>query len=409
MSNKTDEIAIKVSNLHKVFQIPNEAHSGLKQNLINKIKGKSGYHKLVTLNGVSFEIHKGEFFGIVGRNGSGKSTLLKTMAGIYKPNGGEVHVNGKLVPFIELGVGFNPELTGRENVYLNGALLGFGHKEMSRMYDDIVAFAELNDFMEEKLKNYSSGMQVRLAFSIAIRAQGDILLLDEVLAVGDQAFQQKCYDYFGDLRRLGKTVILVTHDMSAVERFCSRAMLLDQGKIKVIGANREVSKAYSELFTSQENAQIERHNATSLVVDKFANAKIKIQDVKILVDKTHTNIVNNQERFSLAVELVSEHTEVVYGSISLTLHDSAGNLMLIVNSKSHQQNIEFRPGNQQIEFELENIYTNDSYSVSVYVAQSDGLVHTLVNEKPDLKRFRIKGFVDQPDSPTHPAVRFKIH
>ena len=189
MSNK--DIAIKVSHLKKSFRIPLESSNGIKQKLINTLKGRKGYRNFTPLKDVSFEIKKGDFFGIVGRNGSGKSTLLKTIAGIYSPTGGTVQVNGSLVPFIELGVGFNPELTGRENVFLNGALLGFSHDEMETMYDDIVDFAELHDFMDERLKNYSSGMQVRLAFSIAIRAQGDVLLLDEVLAVGDEAFQKK--------------------------------------------------------------------------------------------------------------------------------------------------------------------------------------------------------------------------
>jgi len=181
------------------------------------------------LRDVSFEIKKGEFFGIVGRNGSGKSTLLKLLAGIYAPDKGLVQVNGNLTPFIELGVGFNPELTGRENVFLNGALLGFNRREMQAMYSDIVSFAELERFMDQKLKNYSSGMQVRLAFSIAIRAKSDILLIDEVLAVGDTAFQKKCFEHFVQLKKNKQTVILVTHDMAAVERFCDRALVVHDG------------------------------------------------------------------------------------------------------------------------------------------------------------------------------------
>ena len=190
---------VEISKLTKSFKIPLEASSGVKQQLINILKGRKGYRVFTPLKDISFTINEGDFFGIVGRNGSGKSTLLKTIAGIYTPNGGSVKVHGSLVPFIELGVGFNPELTGRENIFLNGALLGFSHEEMESMYSAIVEFAELEDFMEERLKNYSSGMQVRLAFSIAIRAHADILLLDEVLAVGDEAFQKKCYSYFDKL------------------------------------------------------------------------------------------------------------------------------------------------------------------------------------------------------------------
>ena len=236
---------VEISKLTKSFKIPLEASSGVKQQLINILKGRKGYRVFTPLKDISFTINEGDFFGIVGRNGSGKSTLLKTIAGIYTPNSGNVKVHGSLVPFIELGVGFNPELTGRENIFLNGALLGFSHEEMESMYRAIVEFAELEDFMEERLKNYSSGMQVRLAFSIAIRAHADILLLDEVLAVGDEAFQKKCYSYFDKLKREKRTVILVTHDMAAVERFCTKAVFIEDGHVKMIGKPYRIAAAYS--------------------------------------------------------------------------------------------------------------------------------------------------------------------
>lgn len=236
---------VEISKLTKSFKIPLEASSGVKQQLINILKGRKGYRVFTPLKDISFTINEGDFFGIVGRNGSGKSTLLKTIAGIYTPNGGSVKVHGSLVPFIELGVGFNPELTGRENIFLNGALLGFSHEEMESMYSAIVEFAGLEDFMEERLKNYSSGMQVRLAFSIAIRAHADILLLDEVLAVGDEAFQKKCYSYFDKLKREKRTVILVTHDMAAVERFCTKAVFIEDGHVKMIGKPYRIAAAYS--------------------------------------------------------------------------------------------------------------------------------------------------------------------
>jgi len=262
-------IAVQVEHVTKSFKIPLEGSSGLKQKLINQLRGRKGYRTFTPLKDISFTINEGEFFGIVGKNGSGKSTLLKTIAGIYNPNEGAVNVNGSLVPFIELGVGFNPELTGRENVYLNGALLGFNHKEIEAMYDDIVEFAELSEFMEERLKNYSSGMQVRLAFSIAIKAQGDILLLDEVLAVGDAAFQQKCYKYFDSLKDKKKTVILVTHDMAAVSRFCDRALYIDEGEVSLIGSTRSVANKYLEDnynrtpgATSEDDEVVEKPRAT---------------------------------------------------------------------------------------------------------------------------------------------------
>lgn len=244
MPNKK-AVAISVENVTKSFKIPLEGSAGLKQKIINQFKGRKGYREFTPLKDISFKVYEGDFFGIVGRNGSGKSTLLKTIAGIYNPQHGEVHVKGSLIPFIELGVGFNPELSGRENVYLNGALLGFNHKEVDEMYDEIVEFAELHDFMEERLKNYSSGMQVRLAFSIAIKAQGEILLLDEVLAVGDAAFQQKCFDYFEQLKKEKRTIILVTHDMSSVTRFCTRAIYIENGKIIADGTPEDVSDIYT--------------------------------------------------------------------------------------------------------------------------------------------------------------------
>lgn len=244
-----DAFAIRVKNLHKSFRLPTEQAFGLKQAIFNRIRGIKGYTDQRVLQGLNFTIEKGSFVGIVGRNGSGKSTLLKILAGIYYPEKGEVTINGTLVPFIELGVGFNPELTGRENVYLNGAMLGFSNEEMDAMYDDIWDFAELKEFQDQKLKNYSSGMQVRLAFSIAIRARGDILLLDEVLAVGDAAFQQKCNDYFASLKNNRQTVILVTHSMDNVKKYCDRAILIEKGKIIEDGNPDKVSNSYLKLLS----------------------------------------------------------------------------------------------------------------------------------------------------------------
>ena len=240
------EVVLKAEHVAKDFRLPTEQASGIKQALINWTRGIKGYRVQHVLRDINFEVYKGDFFGIVGRNGSGKSTLLKLISKIYQPNGGTITVTGKLVPFIELGVGFNPELTGRENVYLNGALLGFSHDEIDAMYDDIVDFAEFGDFMDQKLKNYSSGMQVRLAFSVAIKAQGDILVLDEVLAVGDEAFQRKCNDFFETVKKdPDKTVILVTHDMGAVKRYCNRAILIKDGDVVVYGSKDDVADRYT--------------------------------------------------------------------------------------------------------------------------------------------------------------------
>jgi ABC-2 type transport system ATP-binding protein len=242
-----NDIAIKVDGVAKTFKLPHEKNTSIKDAIINFYRRNRTFENQEALKDISFDIKEGEFFGIVGRNGSGKSTLLKLLAGIYDPSQGSIAVKGKLTPFIELGVGFNPELTGRENVFLSGSLLGFSRKDMRAMYDDIVAFAEIGRFMDQKLKNYSSGMQVRLAFSIAIRARTDILLLDEVLAVGDAAFQQKCYDYFEELKRDKKTVVFVSHDMGAIKRFCTKAVYLDRGGITYSGNPIDIADIYQEV------------------------------------------------------------------------------------------------------------------------------------------------------------------
>ena len=243
MSEK--EIAVKVDHVSKDFRLPTEATQSLRTALVNRFRGIKGYREQHVLKDISFDVYKGDFFGIVGRNGSGKSTLLKIISQIYVPEKGTVTVDGKMVSFIELGVGFNPELTGRENVYMNGAMLGFTTEEIDAMYGDIVEFAELEYFMNQKLKNYSSGMQVRLAFSVAIKAQGDVLILDEVLAVGDEAFQRKCNDYFMERKASGKTTILVTHDMGAVKKYCNRAVLIEDGLVKAYGDPEDVANQYS--------------------------------------------------------------------------------------------------------------------------------------------------------------------
>ncbi|WP_140495201.1 ABC transporter ATP-binding protein [Bifidobacterium sp. UTBIF-78] len=245
-TNDDRPVVLKVEHVAKSFRLPTEQATGLKMAFLNWTRGVKGYTEQQVLRDINFEVHQGDFFGIVGRNGSGKSTLLKIISQIYMPEKGRVTVKGKLVPFIELGVGFNPELTGRENVYLNGALLGFSREEIDAMYDDIVDFAELGDFMDQKLKNYSSGMQVRLAFSVAIKAQGDILVLDEVLAVGDEAFQRKCDNFFAEIRKdPTKTVILVTHSMDAVKKYCNKAILIKDGEIIVSGNKNDVADRYT--------------------------------------------------------------------------------------------------------------------------------------------------------------------
>jgi ABC-type polysaccharide/polyol phosphate transport system ATPase subunit len=239
-------LAIQVEGLKKSFRIPTQRVDSLKERAVHPFASRD-FRELRALDGISFEIHRDEFFGIVGRNGSGKSTLLKILASIYRADAGRIRMAGRLAPFIELGVGFNLELTARENVILNGVMMGLTQKETRRRLDAVLDFAELSEFVDLKLKNYSSGMLVRLAFSTMMEADADILLIDEVLAVGDASFQQKCADAFHEMKAAGKTIVLVTHEMKTVEEFCHRAMLIEGGEIRGVGDPAEIGRQYMRL------------------------------------------------------------------------------------------------------------------------------------------------------------------
>jgi ABC-type polysaccharide/polyol phosphate transport system ATPase subunit len=238
--------AIDVSGLGKVFQLPHEQRTTLKEYILHPFH-RTTYERQRALDDISFSIEEGEFFGIVGPNGSGKSTLLKVLAGIYRQNSGTVLVNGRLSPFIELGVGFNPELTARDNILINGTLLGLSRRQIKDRFDGIVGFGGLERFVDQKLKNFSSGMQLRLAYSIAIQVDFDILLLDEVLAVGDQEFQKRCFESLAVIRSAGRTIVFVSHDLEAVKEHCNRAMLLFDGRIGAIGDPEDVMNRYGVL------------------------------------------------------------------------------------------------------------------------------------------------------------------
>lgn len=283
------DYSIKVEGVSKTFRIPHEKHTSLKSAALN-IFNKKGYTKLEALTDISFEIEKGDFFGIVGKNGSGKSTLLKVLAGIYIPEKGNLKIHGKLSPFLELGVGFNPELTGRENIFLGGAILGLTKREVEEKYEDIVNFSELSEFIDLKLKNYSSGMQVRLAFSLAINAHAEILLMDEVLAVGDAAFQQKCFNYFEEVKKSGKTVVLVSHDMSSIRRFCNKAIYISNGKVTITGSPDKVAEQYlkDNIKNSnlEENPDILNKNLKGSEIDATIDNKTSVNPILIVDFKT---------------------------------------------------------------------------------------------------------------------------
>lgn len=360
------DLIMKVQNLHKSFKLPHDQAKSLKQTLLS-LKKKS-YETQNVLKGISFEVEKGEFFGILGRNGSGKSTLLKLMANIYEPTKGTIEIHGDLTPFIELGIGFNSELSGKDNVFLNGAILGLTKKEIEEKYDDIVHFAELERFMDQKLRNYSSGMLVRLAFSIAIQAHNEILLIDEVLAVGDINFQQKCLNVFRELKRSGKTVILVTHDMGAVEEFCDRAILISEGEITMSGTSREVANAYRQLNFKQFG---EGDEGAGLVT-RWGNGAAKTVLAKVENTKSKGRIiVDNEVTVRTNVRFEHDLDEPVIG---IQIRDMAGNI--VIGTNTHLEGFEkkkYKAGESlNLEWNFANILKSGKYHLAVAVHDYGG-------------------------------------
>ncbi|MDP4126295.1 MAG: ABC transporter ATP-binding protein [Bacillota bacterium] len=281
--------AIRVIDLHKSFRVPHDKSTSLKAAALNLFKKKK-YTEMLAADGINFSVKRGEFLGIIGRNGSGKSTMLKMLAGIYLPDNGKIEINGKLSPFLEVGVGFNPELSGRDNVYLSGIILGLSRKEIDNKFEEIVDFAEMKEFIDQKVKNYSSGMQVRLAFSVAIQAHSDILLIDEVLAVGDANFQAKCNRVFHQLKKEGRTIVFVTHLMSAVTEYCDRVILLKDGKIFKEGLPKDVIGEYDKL-----NLERQDFDGADKAFWGSGTAQVeKIQYLTVGSEKPITRVDNNK-------------------------------------------------------------------------------------------------------------------
>lgn len=371
-----EDFAIKVENASKVFKLPHEKNSSIKSAFIGFYKKKKGYELQRAIDNVSFEIKKGEFFGIVGRNGSGKSTLLKLLAGIYIPTKGQVHIRGSLTPFIELGVGFNPELTGRENVFLNGALLGFNRKEMSSMYKDIVEFAELERFMDQKLKNYSSGMQVRLAFSIAIRAQSDILLIDEVLAVGDASFQRKCLNYFKELKESKRTVVFVSHDMESIKEYCDSAILISNGKMIYEGSPEHAAKLYEK-----QNEEDAHTLSDSLEVNNGA----KVTDLKIGDGKSQSYGLGEKIPIKFTIKSEKDFSPII--GINIT---KSNNQLIAATTSGPQIVPEKLEPNQIAEFEYtipSDQFSSGKYNVDAIIYDFDTKQQVFL--KPKMGEFNI--------------------
>lgn len=384
---KDKGIAIKVDNVSKAFKLPHERQTTVKGLFVNMFRGRRTYERQQVLKDISFEIKKGEFYGIVGRNGSGKSTLLKLLAGIYTPDKGQVQVNGKLTPFIELGVGFNPELTGRENVFLNGALLGFSRYDMQDMYHSIVEFAELERFMDQKLKNYSSGMQVRLAFSIAIRSKADILVFDEVLAVGDAAFQQKSREYFAQLKQEKKTIVLVTHDMGAVRTFCDKGIVLEQGDIVLEGRNDKLSRYYEELFINEQNQRLASENKEKQTGHKSGSIDLK---VAVYQSGKGTSVVDYQQPFEVVLDCRA-NKDLSNVNMGINIVNEAGAIVIATNLLSFNKVIPSLSKGQRakISFVFEPLLSNGTYYINVAV--EDRASQKLLFQEANSLKFKASG------------------
>ena len=358
-----DDTAIKLENVSKDFLLPHQKANSVKSLFTGLMRGGSGkVERQHALRDISFEVKKGEFFGIVGRNGSGKSTLLKIVAEIYRPTKGTVTKSGRLVPFIELGVGFNPELTGRENVYLNGALLGFSTREIDEQYEDIVEFAELEQFMDQKLKNYSSGMQVRLAFSVATRAKAEILLIDEVLAVGDADFQRKCFQYFRSLKNDKTTVIFVSHDMEAVREYCDRCVLLDSSEIIYSGSPEVAAEKYVQLFNTKKDITKAPQPRND---ERWGDGAAGFTSVSAHADPDKVVITGR----------ISFNKKMVDPILGFTVKNSAGDTLCGTNNKILQLKTGSRTQDAapEVSWTIPNIFGDDEYFVDVAITHRDGV------------------------------------
>ena len=325
---------IVVQNVSKVFRIPLDRSATLKYR-VTHLRSTSRYRDLMALKDISFDVGHGEFLGITGPNGCGKSTLLKILSRIYTPDSGRVRLGGRVAPFLELGVGFNPELSARENIYLGGAVLGLTRKELTGRVERILEFAELEEFADQKVKNFSSGMAVRLAFTVAIQADADILLMDEVLAVGDARFQEKCFDVFSDYKRQGRTIVLVSHDLASLNLYCDRVLLLQKGELVAEGAAADVTSQYRRMVgLMSEAADHEHPQDAGAKVNRWGTRDVEITGVRMLDDtgREHTSFATGGELTVVIDYLI--HADVREFAVGLDIKRSDGISLSGPNTKT---------------------------------------------------------------------------
>jgi len=364
--------AVVVEGVSKQFEIPHEVSHTLKERALHPFR-RPQKHILEALQDVSFSVEEGEFFGVVGRNGSGKSTLLKCMAGIYRADRGTIGIAGRLSTFIELGVGFNPDLEALDNIVLNGVMLGLSPREARRRADSVIDFAGLGEFTDLKLKNYSSGMLVRLAFSVMIQVDADVLLIDEVLAVGDAAFQQKCFDEFNRIRDEGRTVLLVTHAMSAVERFCDRAMLLERGRVVDIGEPHRIANEYLDVNFQQEKTSEEKREAEP---DRFGDQRAEI--VEAWFEDEHgmrTSQLHSGKRcaFAARVHFNEAIDDPLFGFV---LQNSQKTTVFQASTLDERRETGRYGAGNDVEFRIafDNVFAPDRYFATPAVARGGGMI-----------------------------------
>jgi ABC-type polysaccharide/polyol phosphate transport system ATPase subunit len=353
---ETELPPVVVRNVSKTFRIPEQRVHTLKERALHP-RRRIGYQTFPALRDISFALEPGEFFGIAGRNGSGKSTLLKCIAGIYQFVG-DIWCRGRLSTFIELGVGFNMDLAARDNVVMNGIMMGLSPREARKRFDSVIEFAELQDFKDLKLKNYSSGMQVRLAFSVAIQVDADILLIDEVLAVGDAAFQQKCFDVFNRMRHEGKTIIFVTHDMFSLRRFCDRALLLEKGREVHLGSPKDVAEQYLEINFGRDPEALREEGA------RAGDGDARVLEVWVEgEDGRRVPAVPQGQRMTLRA-LVHFLVDVEDPRASVYVHNDEQKAVLVTGSwLKHEHSGSFRAGEQVVfSFTFDNVLAPGRYS-----------------------------------------------
>ncbi len=328
-------LAIRADHVSKTYRVRRERQRTLKEWALRQYAPA----KVVeALKDVSFQVEQGETFGIVGANGSGKSTLLKLMAGTSRPTSGTIEVTGRVSALLELGAGFHPDFTGRENVFLNASLLGLTRKQTDRVLPEIIAFSELDDFFDAPVKTYSSGMYMRLAFSVAAHVDPDVLLIDEILAVGDEYFQRKCYAKLNEFRAKKKTICFVSHDLAAVERLCRRGLLLYQGQVRVDGDIRRVLDAYHELVEAQE-----QHTLAGAAPkgDRWGSGEVKIDTVTLHAGGDETHVVRSGEPFEIRLGYsAADERDAVFG---VTIYRDDGVSVYGTNTKNDSTNVRTKP------------------------------------------------------------------